>query len=410
MAHPVTLKLEHENHLLLDQPLLRLPFELLRKNFRSAHYELERDGSFIRNTLKETAQTAVNTSPPTDDVLKSIDSMLARMRGVKRKLTGLAEEEERLYRHEGARVRHLAEIYSMQSFDDVKYEGWSRTRLERMLVDYLLRQGYGESARLLAKDRDIEELVDVETFEQMARISQSLRSGSVTEALAWCTAGDTKKELRKMDSNLEFMLRYQQYIELVRAYTPSKLNEAIKHAQKWLHPYRQSHAQEVRQACGLLAVPPSRASAYPAYAALYSPQRWKVLADLFVATHNKLLSLPSIPSLHMALNSGLSALKTPACHSQDSQQTAENTTVASLQNVCPICSKELNELARNVPYAHHDKSHVEHDMMLLPNGRAYPKERLEDYAKKAGLLEGQVKDLRTGEIFGEERLRRVYIT
>lgn len=112
----------------------------------------------------------------------------------------------------------------------------------------------------------------------------------------------------------------------------------------------------------------------------------------------------------MALNSGLSALKTPACHSQDSQQTAENTTVASLQNVCPICSKELNELARNVPYAHHDKSHVEHDMLLLPNGRAYPKERLEDYAKKAGLLEGQVKDLRTGEIFGEERLRKVYIT
>lgn len=112
----------------------------------------------------------------------------------------------------------------------------------------------------------------------------------------------------------------------------------------------------------------------------------------------------------MVLNSGLSALKTPACHSQDSQQTAENTTVASLQNVCPICSKELNELARNVPYAHHDKSHVEHDMMLLPNGRAYPKARLQDYAKKAGLLEGQVKDLRTGEIYSEDRLKKAYIT
>lgn len=125
--------------------------------------------------------------------------MIARMHGVKRKLAGFAEEEQRLYRHEGARVQHLAEIYSMQSFDDVKYEAWSRTRLERMLVDYLLRQGYGESARMLAKERKIEELVDVETFEQMARISQSLRNGSVTEALAWCTAGDTKKELRKMD-------------------------------------------------------------------------------------------------------------------------------------------------------------------------------------------------------------------
>ncbi|KAI0168641.1 CTLH/CRA C-terminal to lish motif domain-containing protein [Pestalotiopsis sp. NC0098] len=410
MADSVTLKLDHENHLLLDQPLLRLPFELLRKNFRSAHFEVERDGTFIRNTLKETAQAAVSSPPPTEDVLRSIDSMLARARGVKRKLTGFAEEERRLYRHEAARVKHLSEIYSMQSFDDVKYETWSRTRLQRMLVDYLLRQGYGESARMLARDGRIEELVDVETFEQMARISSSLRNGSVTEALAWCTAGDTKKELRKMDSNLEFMLRYQQYIELVRPYTPAKLAEAIKHAQKWLQPYRQSHAVEVRQACGLLAVPPHRAAKYPAYVALYSPQRWQVLADLFIATHNRLLSLPSIPSLHMVLNSGLSALKTPACHSQDSQQTAENTTVASLQNVCPICSKELNELARNVPYAHHDKSHVEHDMMLLPNGRAYPKARLQDYAKKAGLLEGQVKDLRTGEIYSEDRLKKAYIT
>lgn len=125
--------------------------------------------------------------------------MLARARGVKRKLTGFAEEERRLYRHEAARVKHLSEIYSMQSFDDVKYETWSRTRLQRMLVDYLLRQGYGESARMLARDGRIEELVDVETFEQMARISSSLRNGSVMEALAWCTAGDTKKELRKMD-------------------------------------------------------------------------------------------------------------------------------------------------------------------------------------------------------------------
>lgn len=185
-----------------DQPLLRLPFELLRKNFRSAHYTVEHDGNFIKSTLKDTAQTAVNSTPATDDVLKSIDIMLARAQGLKRKLAGYAEEEERLYRHEGARVRHLGEIYGMQGFDDVKYENWSRTRLDRMLVDYLLRQGYGESAKLLANDRDIEELVDVETFEQMARISQSLRNGSVTEALAWCTAGDTKKELRKMDVSI----------------------------------------------------------------------------------------------------------------------------------------------------------------------------------------------------------------
>ena len=90
---------------------------------------------------------------------------------------------------------------------------------------------------------------------------------------------------------------------------------------------------------------------------------------------------------------------------------APSTTSLSLAtSVCPICSTELNELARAVPYANQSKSHVEPDLLLLPNGRAYGKARLEEHARKSGLLEGQVKDLRTGEVYGVDRLKKVYIT
>jgi macrophage erythroblast attacher len=85
----------------------------------------------------------------------------------------------------------------MQSLDDVKYEHWSQTRLDRLLVDYLLRHGYKDSATELAKQRNIEDLVDVETFVQMSTIRESLRNGRVTEALAWCN--ENKKDLRKME-------------------------------------------------------------------------------------------------------------------------------------------------------------------------------------------------------------------
>lgn len=285
------------------------------------------------------------------------------------------------------------------------------------------------------------------------------------------------------------MLRYQQYIELVRNRSSSrgsgnKPNEALAHARKYLLPYKDSYPQEVQRACGLLAIPPGAAPSIPAYADLYSASRWSTLADNFTKTHNELLALPSVPLLHVALSSGLSALKTPACHPQQQQQqhhphphphhhsqnyisnnnsTATTTTTASSSespepsgdsqqppqqqdqhhdnnnnnnsyqhqqhqqnssaappshatslslatSVCPICSTELNELARGVPYAFHSKSHVEHDLLLLPNGRAYGQARLEEYARKAGLLDGQVKDLRTGEVFGVERLKKVYIT
>jgi macrophage erythroblast attacher len=119
------------------------------------------------------------------------------MRGLKRKLTACAEEESRLQTQSQSRIKHLGELYGMQSLDDVKYEEWSRTRLDRLLVDYLLRNGYKESASALASEKGIEDLVDVETFVQMSRIRESLLDKKVTEALAWCA--ENKKDLRRME-------------------------------------------------------------------------------------------------------------------------------------------------------------------------------------------------------------------
>jgi macrophage erythroblast attacher len=63
-----------------------------------------------------------------------------------------------------------------------------------------------------------------------------------------------------------------------------------------------------------------------------------------------------------------------------------------------------------VPYAHHTKSHVESDLVLLPNGCVYGRQRLEEYSKRAGLDGDVVKDLRSGEIFSIDDLKKVYIS
>lgn len=151
----------------------------------------------MKATLKDTTTATLNASSSPDEILKNVDSMLAKMKGLKRKLAACAEEESRLQRQSQSRIRHLGELYGMQSLDDVKYEDWSRTRLDRLLVDYLLRNGYKESATTLAREKGIEDLVDVDTFVQMSRIRESLNNGAVTEALSWCQ--ENKKELRKMD-------------------------------------------------------------------------------------------------------------------------------------------------------------------------------------------------------------------
>lgn len=214
----------------------------------------------------------------------------------------------------------------------------------------------------------------------------------------------------RTQSNLEFQLRFQQYIELVRSQHEDKLLDALTFARKHLYPFKETFPHEYGQAGVLLAFPPE--SDDPEHRHMWAASRWAELAALFVETHNALLGLPSFPLLHVALQSGLSALKTPACHSAThaSSGSAPSHATSLTSSVCPICSTELNELARSVPYAHHSQSHVEHDLLMLPSGRVYARRRLEEYARKAGLPGGKVKDLRTGDVVDEDDLKKVYIT
>lgn len=140
---------------------------------------------------------------------------------------------------------------------------------------------------------------------------------------------------------------------------------------------------------------------------MYSPERHVHLARQFVKTHHELFSLPSQPLLHIALSAGLSALKTPSCHSEYALQANANTGAP----VCPICSTELNELARNVPYAHHTKSYMEDDPVVLPNGRVFGRERLKRLNEKLGTTSGKIKDPTDMETEWDEReLKKVYIS
>ncbi len=81
---------------------------------------------------------------------------------------------------------HLQNLFEIPSLADIKYEEWSRVRLDRLLVDYLLRSGYGNSAVALAREKKIEDLVDLDVFVQCHAIEESLRRRSTAECLAWC--------------------------------------------------------------------------------------------------------------------------------------------------------------------------------------------------------------------------------
>lgn len=165
--------------------MLRLPHELARKNFKTVQKHVERERDVILSSLKSTANASLAGQDATQTI-NSLDHMINRMQGLKRKMESLHGEEKILHQHSKKRIQHLQDLYEIPSLADVKYDEWSRLRLNRLLVDYLLRNGYGESARALAWEKGIEELVDLEVFVQCHKIEESLRRRSTQECLAWC--------------------------------------------------------------------------------------------------------------------------------------------------------------------------------------------------------------------------------
>ncbi len=94
-----------------------------------------------------------------------------------------------------------------------------------MLVDYLLREGFHDTATEITQQGGLAELVNVETIDDARTIEQRLLAHDCGPALEWCVVN--KARLTKLKSTFEFKLRLQQYVELVRAGAHA---EAIAHA------------------------------------------------------------------------------------------------------------------------------------------------------------------------------------
>jgi macrophage erythroblast attacher len=86
-------------------------------------------------------------------------------------------------------------LNSIESVSSQEYDNWSKLRLSHLLVDYLSRNGFNETANLLSKDPNIYDLVDTNIIESTQKIQKSLKKRSCQEALKWCS--ENKSVLKK---------------------------------------------------------------------------------------------------------------------------------------------------------------------------------------------------------------------
>jgi len=394
-------KLNHDGLLQLEQPLIKVPLERLKKNFRLSQKHIEKEMMKLNQSIIDITTKEAQNKISSQEALKLLDGLVTRLKSLKKKLEELKKEEDKSIYCSRVRLNHMVELTNIQNADSDKYYRWSKTRLDRYIVDYMLRNSYIESAKLLAKNSDIEDYVDIDLFMQANVIEESLKNHSCTECLQWCT--EHRSNLKKIKSNLEFKLRFQEYINLVKA---NKYKEAIEYAKKFLTPYSDVNLKDIQRAMALLAFSPN--TKCEVYRKLFDDNyTWNELLKLFKADNNTLNSLSSRSPLDFCLETGLSALKSPSCFRENDKNIN-----------CPVCSDKFNTIAKDLPNAHHDNSCIvcrisgkimneDNEPMALPNGYIYSYMALQEMADKNN---GVITCPRTGEKYQFSDCVKVFIS
>ncbi|KAK7508633.1 hypothetical protein BaRGS_00000199 [Batillaria attramentaria] len=381
----------------LEHGTLKVPYEVLNKRFRTAQKAIDREVSRVQSTgndLEKSLQRPVTAG----EVSSVLGTMVEHLSLLKRKADETIQGELESSRNIKRRLEHLQEV---EAYCEKRLPLWQKTRLDRMLVEYCLRAGYYNTAIKLAEHSSIEELTNVELFMTSREVEESLKRRETGPCLSWCY--DNKSKLRKFKSNLEFNIRKQEFVELVR--NGCRL-EAVRHARKHFSGVDEDQFGEVQQVMGLLAFSPD--TELSPYKEFFADSCWDELVQQFRQENFRLHQLNSTSVFTAALQAGLSSLKTPHCYKDDMQQTNSN---------CPVCSSHLNELAQPLPYAHCANSRLictitgeslnEHNPpMMLPNGHIYG---LGALSKMANDNDGRIVCPRTREIYTLDEAEKVYV-
>lgn len=203
----------------------------------------------------------------------------------------------------------------------------------------------------------------IDIFQTSREVEEDLAQHKTTKCILWCT--DNKSKLRKINSNIEFQLRVQEFIELIRN---DQRAEAVKYSRKYLTAFKEQ-MDEISEVMALLAYPVN--TTIEKYKNLFNENRWNDLVLSFRNENYRLFQLSNQSLLSVAVQAGLSALKTPQCYSTNSKNMN-----------CPVCQEDFNKIASTLPYSHCAQSRLicritglplnEHNLpMMLPNGQIF---------------------------------------
>ncbi|XP_053962873.1 E3 ubiquitin-protein transferase MAEA [Anastrepha obliqua] len=389
----------------LEHSTLKVPYEVLNKKFRSAQKNLDRELDQIQNVSRDAEKilNRNNALPTVFEVSKLVGNVVQRLQILKRKAEESLLDElnaglvcKRKLQH----LRIVAPPDSHISLDawQASMDQWKRIRMDRIVIEHLLRRGFYETAECLARKSDIRHLTNLDIFHTSREVEDDLTKHKTLKCVLWCM--DNKSKLRKINSNMEFSLRVQEFVELVRS---DNRVEAVKHARKYFQAFEKTQLKEICKCMALLAYQPNTET--EPYKSLFSKRRWKDLALNFRNENYRLFQLSTQSLLSVAIQAGLSALKTPQCYSSNCKSIH-----------CPVCQEDFNQIAKNLPYSHCVQSRLicritglplnEHNLpMMLPNGQIFGQLAVPEITKEDGAVVCPI----TNTTFSNPKVEKVFV-
>ncbi|KAK7694947.1 hypothetical protein QCA50_002135 [Cerrena zonata] len=157
----------------------------------------------------------------------------------------------------------------------------TREDLNRLVMDYLVIEGYKTAAEEFSREAELSPAVDLESIESRMSIREALQRGDVGEAIT--RVNDLNPEILDTNPALYFRLQQQKLIEFIRQ---GRIPEALEFAQEELAPRGEENPEflsELERTMALLAFE-SSPLAPPAIAELLSPgQRLKTASAVNAA-------------------------------------------------------------------------------------------------------------------------------
>ncbi|XP_068228765.1 E3 ubiquitin-protein transferase MAEA isoform X2 [Palaemon carinicauda] len=381
----------------IEHPTLKVPYDVLNKKFRVAQKTLDREACQVTSAVSELEKVLFTDNRSASNISSLLGGVVEKLTNFKRKAEEVTQDETECGRVVKRRVDHLKEHDSLSP--SVVAE-WKRTRLDRLLVEYLLRAGCYSTATKLASARGTEGLTNLDVFLVAREVEQSLACRDTSKCLSWCH--DNRSKLRKLNSSLEFNVRMQEFIELIKN---DRRMEAIKHARKYFTGQDPAHLPSIQRCMALIAFPAG--TDVSPYNELLSDVRWDELIEQFRAENLKLYQLSSQSAFSVVVQAGLSALKTPHCYRGATGHNPD----------CPVCQPALNSLASPLPFAHCSQSrlvcHISGEQLnennqplMLPNGHVYGQKALQQMADENN---GSIVCPRTRQTFNISEAEKVYV-